>query len=77
MARSLSQLKWLRDQIGPRLKLCLDLCHLHVDQYDLATDAGRKQLLLDIDELGAESIAAIHVSDSHEKHGGTKDEHAE
>jgi deoxyribonuclease-4 len=63
--------------VGPRLKICIDLCHLYVDQYDLATSAGRNDFSSAVKDLGIDSIAAIHVSDSFERHGGTRDEHAE
>jgi endonuclease IV len=62
--------------VGPRLKVCLDLCHLHVDQYDLSTPKGRDKMFIDLAKLGWDSIAAIHVSDSREIHGGRRDLHA-
>jgi endonuclease IV len=72
----LHDLKYLVDRVGPRLKVCLDICHLHVDQYDLSTSGGREALFVDMEKLGWDNIAAIHVSDSQEVHGGRRDIHA-
>lgn len=76
MGRSIAELVTLTRRVGPRLKVCLDICHLHVDQYDLATIEGREQMSTDLDSLGWDRIAAVHVSDSLEKHGGKRDLHA-
>jgi len=56
--------------------ICLDLCHIHVDQFDLSTPSGRGALFADLELVGWDNIAAIHVSDSKEVHGGKKDRHA-
>jgi len=58
------------------LKICLDLCHIHVDQFDLSTHEGREAMFSDLKLIGWDSIAAVHVSDSRESHGGTRDLHA-
>ena len=58
------------------MKICLDLCHIHVDQFDLATPEGRQAMFDDLEAIGWDSLAAVHVSDSRENHGGKRDLHA-
>jgi len=68
----------LIDDVGTapdRLKVCIDLCHLYIDQYDLYLSSGRKQFFAAIDRLGVENIAAIHISDSGVEHGAKEDCH--
>jgi endonuclease IV len=77
-SRSLDDLRQLIDDIGAedgRVKICIDLCHLFVDQYDLFSPSGREEFFASLDRLGMTNVAAIHVSDSGEVHGGTKDCH--
>lgn len=45
-------------------------------RYNLSTIVGRQRLYRDLDRLGCANIAAVHVSDSMEKHAGTCDLHA-
>ena len=59
-----------------RLKVCLDLCHLHVGEFDLSTEVGRRGLMNGVDQLGAENVAALHVSDSYGLHASGQYAHA-
>ena len=77
-SRSLDDLRKLIDRVNMpgRIRVCIDLCHLFVEQYDLFLPSGRDSFYAALDRLGHENIAAIHVSDSGEVHGGSKDRHA-
>ena len=77
-SRSLDDLRILIDRVDMpgRVRVCIDLCHLFVDQYDLFLPSGRKAFFAALDRLGLEHVAAVHVSDSGEVHGGRKDRHA-
>jgi endonuclease IV len=75
---SLRNLKAIIDEVDMpgRLKVCLDICHVYISQYDLYDEACADDFLEDIAELGPENIAAMHVSDSYVPHGSKRDEHA-
>ncbi|WWC85568.1 uncharacterized protein L201_000432 [Kwoniella dendrophila CBS 6074] len=60
----------------PRLKLCLDLAHLHVSELDLNNHKDRKDLFGLLKRIGKDRIAAIHVGGSWSQHGGKTDRHA-
>ena len=75
MSCSLVDLGKLIKDVGAapgRLKICIDLNYLHVDQYDLSTDSGRAEFFAALDRVGLENIAAAHMSDSGDGHGGKK-----
>jgi len=76
-AKSLGSLRRLIHKVNMpgRLKVCIDLCHLYVAQHDLFLPQGREALFVDIAVLGPENVAAFHISDSGEIHGGTEDKH--
>ncbi|ORX33548.1 xylose isomerase-like protein [Kockovaella imperatae] len=57
-----------------RVKFCMDLCHVYM-QFDLAETEARGEFLRAVEGLGREAIAAVHLSDSLEKHGTRKDSH--
>nr|XP_031863692.1 uncharacterized protein CI109_000944 [Kwoniella shandongensis]KAA5530764.1 hypothetical protein CI109_000944 [Kwoniella shandongensis] len=61
---------------SPQLKICLDLCHLHVSEFDLNAESGREALFEILAKIGKERLVGIHVSDSMVKHGGKGDRHA-
>ncbi|WVQ80462.1 hypothetical protein IAT38_002567 [Cryptococcus sp. DSM 104549] len=59
-----------------RLKLCLDLCHLHVCEFDLNSPSGRAGLFAQLEKAGWGSVVGVHASDSYVTHGGKGDRHA-
>ena len=73
----LDDLRKLIDEVAMpgRLKVCIDLCHVYIDQYDLYVPTGREEFFAALDRLGIENIAGLHVSDSGVQHGGRKDCH--
>lgn len=59
-----------------RLGVCIDSCHAMAAGYDLATAAGFKSLLADIDEqFGIERVVALHLNDSKKGCGSRVDRH--
>jgi apurinic endonuclease APN1 len=60
----------------PRVRICLDTCHAHAAGYNVATIAGLKETVGEIQrEIGAENLAAIHANDSKTELGSGKDRH--
>ena len=60
----------------PRVRICLDTCHAHAAGYNVATIAGLKQMVDEFQqELGADSLVAIHANDSKTELGSGKDRH--
>jgi deoxyribonuclease-4 len=63
---------------GPkRLGLCIDTCHLHATGYDVATPAGVRNLVDEIDaKVGLQQLKLLHVNDSRDERGSNRDRHA-
>ena len=60
----------------PRVKLCLDTCHLHAASYNIATVAGLRDTMAELKrEIGAEHVVAVHANDSKTALGSGKDRH--
>ncbi|KAL7423419.1 DNA-(apurinic or apyrimidinic site) lyase [Cryptotrichosporon argae] len=59
----------------PRAMICLDLCHLYIAECNIFYAKERHRLFAQIEEIGGDRIAAIHVSDSHTPHGERVDGH--
>ncbi|ODN79175.1 hypothetical protein L198_07925 [Cryptococcus wingfieldii CBS 7118] len=59
-----------------RLKLCLDLSHLYVNELDLNEVEGRNAMWELLDRVGWKRVVGVHVSDNHVEHGGKGDRHA-
>ena len=78
MARSLDDLRALIDRVKRpgRLKICIDICHLYINEYDLYFQDARKTFFDTLERIGFENIAAVHISDSNVQHGQKKDAHA-
>ncbi|MDD2751601.1 MAG: deoxyribonuclease IV [Candidatus Omnitrophica bacterium] len=59
-----------------RVALCLDTAHAYLAGYDLATKAGLKSTLDEIESLvGLEMIKLIHLNDAKDKLGSHHDRH--
>ena len=58
----------------PRLKVCLDTCHVHDAGYDVSDGAA---VLDEFDEaIGLGRLAVVHLNDSKNPRGSHKDRHA-
>jgi endonuclease IV len=59
-----------------RLKVCVDVCHAYIAEFDLAgAGLGRMRSVL-ANEVGWHRIAGVHVSDAVTPHGGRCEGHA-
>lgn len=59
---------------SPRLKVCLDTCHVHDAGYDLVS--GYEETLSAFDRIiGFDRLAVIHINDSKNERGARKDRH--
>lgn len=59
----------------PRLRVCLDTCHLWAAGVDLATADGRAALAAGLSDLGPGRVALVHVNDSADPPGSRRDRH--
>lgn len=69
IGRCLVNLKTLRDMAASRLPFpigyCLDTCHLFVSGYDVSTQAGLENTVLQAEDvLGLDNVPVIHTNDS-------------
>lgn len=63
--------------IGFNIGYCIDTCHCLVSNYDVATDAGLRETVRQLDiALGLENVPVIHSNDSKGKLGSKLDRHA-
>lgn len=60
---------------SPQLKVCVDICHAYIAEYDLYRPEAVRKLLGDIHALGEGRVAGFHVSDSASRHGARCDGH--
>ncbi|HLK20049.1 MAG TPA: deoxyribonuclease IV [Bryobacteraceae bacterium] len=55
---------------------CIDTCHCHASGYDVATAAGLRRTVAEIDRaLGIENVRVIHANDSKTPFGSRVDRH--
>ncbi|WWC57866.1 uncharacterized protein I303_100401 [Kwoniella dejecticola CBS 10117] len=66
----------LSHQPHPRLKICLDLAHLHISELDLNQAEHREDLFHMLKKIGKDRIAGVHVGGCATQHGGRNDRHA-
>lgn len=60
----------------PRLRVCVDTCHLYAAGSDWTTPAGLARLRSDLAELGPDRVGLVHVNDSRDPLGSRRDRHA-
>lgn len=66
----------IQDINDPRLKVCLDTCHLHAAGYDLSTKEKFEDFLETFDSLiGLDRLEVIHLNDSRDPFGSLRDRH--
>lgn len=81
LGRDLAELASIRAAILKRkrnapLGYCLDTAHLYVTGYDIATEAGLKRTVAEIDaHLSLDRVKVIHTNDSKTKLGSRVDRH--
>ncbi len=76
-----AELRNMRELLGRLIDLpcgyCLDTCHLFAGGFDIATEAGLKNLVAEVDrDLGWENVGVIHTNDSKGARGSRLDRHA-
>jgi deoxyribonuclease-4 len=61
---------------NPRVRICLDTCHLHAAGYDLRTSESFKAFLQDFDKkIGLNKLEVIHANDSRDPFASLRDRH--
>lgn len=59
----------------PRLRFCLDTCHLWAAGVDYTTEAGLRAVRGELADLGPDRVAAVHLNDSKDTCGARRDRH--
>ncbi len=60
----------------PRLKICLDTCHLHASGYDLSTSTSFNEYLQNFEEqIGLDKLEVFQINDSKDTRGSSRDRH--
>ncbi len=68
--------KLAAEQTDLAIGFCIDTCHCHASGYDVATAAGVRQTVGEIDRvLGIENVKVIHANDSKTPLGSHVDRH--
>ena len=63
--------------IPEKLKFCIDTAHAYSYGYDLASEEGMESFIKQIDKtIGFDSVGLIHLNNTKEKLGCSKDEHS-
>ena len=63
-----------RVELGEKMGVCLDTCHVHDGGYDIVNDLDG--VLTEFDRvIGLERLKAIHLNDSKNPQGAAKDRH--
>ena len=79
LGRSIEELAELLAAAGgdPRVRLCLDSCHLLASGYDIRTPAGMDALVAELAaKVGLERVGSLHLNDSQAPLGSGRDRHA-
>lgn len=65
------------DLQNPRIKVCLDTCHLHAAGYALSPPDAYDSFMSDFDKkIGLDRLACIHLNDSKDPFASGRDRHA-
>ncbi len=77
IGRSLDEIASIvKDVNDPRVKVCLDTCHLHAAGYDISTKKKLEEFLEYFDKaIGLERLECFHVNDSRDEFGSLRDRH--
>jgi len=76
----LEQLAMMRQYAGEftdlKIGFCIDTCHCHASGYDVASAAGVRKTVADLDRiLGIDNVRVIHANDSKTPFGSHVDRH--
>lgn len=77
IGRKLSEIGRIISDLGsPRLKVCLDTCHLHAAGYDLRSEEKLGEFLDEFDsQIGLDRLELFHLNDSRDPFGSFRDRH--
>ncbi len=77
IGRSLDEIAQIvKDVNDPRVRVCLDTCHLHVAGYDLSTKKKLDDFLAMFDKnIGLDKLECFHINDSRDEFGSLRDRH--
>lgn len=77
IGKNLAEIAEIINQVGnPRVRVCLDTCHLHSAGYDLTSKQKLDNFLLHFDKLiGLQKLELIHLNDSKDKFNSGRDRH--
>lgn len=77
IGRSLEEIGAIIKEINnPRLKVCLDTCHLHAAGHDLKTPEKLSKFISQFDSLiGLDRLELFHINDSKDEFGSLRDRH--
>lgn len=77
IGRSLDEIaNIVSDVDDPRVKVCLDTCHLHAAGYDISTKKKLDEFLTYFDDsIGLEKLECFHINDSRDEFGSLRDRH--
>lgn len=77
IGRSLDEIASIvKDVDDPRVKVCLDTCHLHAAGYDISTKKKLDEFLDYFDkEIGLNRLECFHANDSRDEFGSLRDRH--
>ena len=78
IGKDLGEIATLIDSVDdPRLRVCLDTCHLYSAGYDLSSEKKLENFLQAFDTLiGLEKLEVIHTNDSRDPFNSGRDRHA-
>lgn len=77
MGRTFEELALIIDNVenSDRLTVCMDTCHIHDAGYDIVNEFD--QVLEQFDKIvGLDRLAVVHINDSKNPRGASKDRHA-
>lgn len=77
IGRDLNQIaKIIKHVDNPRLRICLDTCHLYAAGYDLRTPEKLEEFLSNFDKIiGLEKLELFHINDSRDPFESLRDRH--
>lgn len=77
IGQKLEELAQIMNKVNsPRIKVCLDTCHLHAAGYDLSTEEGFEIFFNRFDKLiGMNNLELFHLNDSRDIFGSMRDRH--
>jgi deoxyribonuclease IV len=66
----------INDTQNKRLRVCLDICHLHASSYDITTREKLEKFIEEFESrIGLEKLEVIHLNDSKDHPGSFRDRH--